>query len=237
MGVGQIQTWGGGGHTLSHPPLTAIKAALGPLVNCPGRGCFGLGRAFPHRGAQGGAAEAGQAADPEKWLLPRRKLTLLPLPRAWDENGYCPLYPSWTPQPVSVSPPSPFSKGSPPPPPPGTIRPLHSSPNGHLGWQGDPPTPRPDSASGQRPSSGPYPPASQARRRPETRAIEATSNVSRTPQLAESPTKTPPRTPSSHTASSDSRRHCHLGTLSPGTGAAPSAEAPPKTPWEPRGRN
>lgn len=34
-------------------------------------------------------------------------------------------------------PPSPFSKGS--PPRPGTILPLHSSPNGHLGWQGDPP--------------------------------------------------------------------------------------------------
>lgn len=129
-------------------------------------------------------------------------------------------------------PPSPFSKGS--PPRPGTILPLHSSPNGHLGWQGDPPPhPRPDSASGQGPRSGPYPPASQARRRPETRAIVATSNVPPTPQLAESPTKTPPRTPSSHTASSDSRRHRHLGTLSPCTGAAPGAETHP--PPKPRG--
>ena len=153
MGVGQIQTCGGGGHTLSHPPLTAIKAALGPLVNCPGRGCFGLGRAFPHRGAQGGAAEAGQAADPEKWLLPRRKLTLLPLPRAWDENGYCPLYPSWTPQPVSVSPPSPFSKGS--PPPPGQFGPFTALQTAIWGGRGTPPPRAPTLRPGSAPAQDP----------------------------------------------------------------------------------
>ena len=51
---------GGGSHTLPSP-LTAIKAAPGPTAgHCPGRGCFGLGRAFPHRGAQGGAADTGR---------------------------------------------------------------------------------------------------------------------------------------------------------------------------------
>ncbi|CAM9755382.1 unnamed protein product [Rangifer tarandus platyrhynchus] len=114
---------------------------------------------------------------------------------------------------------------------------LSKRPSGMAGGPPPTPTPRPDSASGQRPRSGPSPLASQTRRRPETQAIAATSNVPPTPQLAESPTKTPPRTSSSHTASSDSRRHRHLGTLSPCTPLRGDTPPPKKTPWERWGRN
>lgn len=76
MGVGQIQTWGGGGHTLSHPPLNSYKSSPGPTgqlsrarmfwpgssVSSPGcPGWSGGGRAG---GRSGKVALASEEVDP-----------------------------------------------------------------------------------------------------------------------------------------------------------------------------
>lgn len=155
-----------------HPPRPTPQprgpAAPSRLVTTLRAGRSRAGSCPPLPGARWGLGEAGQAADPEKWLLPGRKLTLLPYQGLGMKIASSSL-PFLAPAHFSKSS-SPFLQVS---PPAGTVRPPSLAPKRPSGLAGDPGARTPRRAGAARdPPSGPRGPGA-----PATPAIAATSSA------------------------------------------------------------